>query len=170
MSEHNCNCGHDNCNCHDEEVTVTLTLDNDEEVECVVLTIYEAGGKEYIALLPIDEDGDNEEGDVYLYRYAEVDGEPTLDNIEDDDEYEVAADAFDEWLDAQEYEELQRRPLMSDVFFVTFFYSSVSNLSLLFFRPRIVPRLTASPPKSNVNGVASPVLTGLFGLFGLFAP
>lgn len=106
MSEHNCNCGHDNCNCHDEEVTVTLTLDNDEEVECVVLTIYEAGGKEYIALLPIDEDGDNEEGDVYLYRYTEVDGEPTLDNIEDDDEYEVAADAFDEWLDAQEYEEL----------------------------------------------------------------
>lgn len=106
MSEHNCNCGHDNCNCHDEEVTVTLTLDNDEEVECVVLTIYEAGGKEYIALLPIDEDGDNEEGDVYLYRYAEVDGEPTFDNIEDDDEYEVAADAFDEWLDAQEYEEL----------------------------------------------------------------
>ena len=106
MSEHNCNCGHDNCNCHDEEVTVTLTLDNDEEVECVVLTIYEAGGKEYIALLPIDEDGDNEEGDVYLYRGAEVDGEPTLDNIEDDDEYEVAADAFDEWLDAQEYEEL----------------------------------------------------------------
>lgn len=106
MSEHNCNCGHNDCNCHDEEVTVTLTLDNDEEVECVVLTIYEANGKEYIALLPIDEDGENEEGDVYLYRYAEVDGEPTLDNIEDDDEYEIAADAFDEWLDAQEFEEL----------------------------------------------------------------
>lgn len=109
MSEHNheCNCGHDDCNCQGEEVTVTLTLDNDEEVECVVLTIYEAGDKEYIALLPIDEDGDNEEGDVYIYRYAEVDGEPTLDNIEDDDEYEIAADAFDEWLDAQEYEELE---------------------------------------------------------------
>ena len=43
----------------------------------------------------------------YLYRYSETeDGEPTLDNIEDDDEYEVVADAFDELLDAQEYDEL----------------------------------------------------------------
>lgn len=108
MSEHNhdCNCGHENCNCQGEEVTVTLTLDNDEELECVVLTIYEAGGREYIALLPIEDDEENEEGDVFIYRYTEVNGEPTLDNIEDDDEYEVAADAFDEWLDAQEFEEM----------------------------------------------------------------
>ncbi len=108
MSEHNhdCNCGQEGCNCQDEEVTVTLTLDNDEELECVVLTIYEADGQEYIALLPIDEDGENDEEDVFIYRYSEVDGEPTLDNIEDDDEYEVAADAFDEWLDAQEFEEM----------------------------------------------------------------
>lgn len=108
MSEHNhdCNCGHEGCNCQNEEVTVTLTLDNDEELECVVLTIYEAGGQEYIALLPIDEDEENVEGDIFIYRYSEVDGEPTLDNIEDDEEYEVAADAFDEWLDAQEFEEM----------------------------------------------------------------
>ena len=69
-----------------------------------MLTIYEVDGQEYIALLPMNED--NEDGDVYLYRYVEVDGEPTLENIEDDDEYEAAADAFDEWLDEQEYEEL----------------------------------------------------------------
>lgn len=98
--DHDCDCG---CN---EEVTVTLTLDNDEEIECVVLTIYEVDGKEYIALLPINEEGTEEDGEVYLYRYTEVDGEPTLDNIEDDDEYEAAADAFDEWLDEQEFEDL----------------------------------------------------------------
>ncbi|MBQ8802736.1 MAG: DUF1292 domain-containing protein [Tyzzerella sp.] len=91
-----------------EEVTVTLTLDNDEVIECAVLTIYSVDDKEYIALLPIDEDGDNEDGDVYIYRYVETeDGEPTLENIEDDDEYEAAADAFDEWLDEQEFEELE---------------------------------------------------------------
>ena len=33
-------------------------------------------------------------------------GAPTLDNIEDDDEYEIVADAFDELLDSQEYDEL----------------------------------------------------------------
>ncbi len=90
---------------NNEEVTVTLTLDDDTELECAVLTIYEVDGKEYIALLPMN-DEENEDGDVYLYRYAEVDGEPTLENIEDDDEYEAAADAFDEWLDEQEFEEL----------------------------------------------------------------
>ncbi len=99
--DHDCNCG---CN---EEVTVTLTLDNDEVIECAVLTIYSVDEKEYIALLPLDEDGDNEEGEVYIYRYVETeDGEPTLENIEDDDEYEAAADAFDEWLDEQEFEDI----------------------------------------------------------------
>ena len=89
-----------NLNEEEQEMTVTLTLDDDTEVECVVLTIFNAGEREYIALLPV-------EGEVYLYRYSETeDGEPTLDNIEDDDEYEVVADAFDELLDAQEYDEL----------------------------------------------------------------
>lgn len=95
-----------NMNPEEEGVTVTLTLDNDEVVECAVLTVYTANDKEYIALLPLNEEGESEDGDVYLYRYEEVDGEPTLSNIEDDDEYEVAADAFDEWMDEQEFEEL----------------------------------------------------------------
>ena len=33
---------------NDEEMTVTLTLDDGTELECVVLTIFEAGEKEYI--------------------------------------------------------------------------------------------------------------------------
>ena len=91
----------------DEYMTVTLTLDNDEVVECAVLTIFSANEQDYIALLPLDENGDaNENGDVFLYRYEEIDGEPNLSNIEDDDEYEAAADAFDEWLDEQEFNEL----------------------------------------------------------------
>ena len=90
----------------EQEMTVTLTLDDDTEVECVVLTIFNAGEHEYIALLPM-EGADSEEGEVYLYRYSETeDGTPNLDNIEDDDEYEIVAEAFDELLDAQEYDEL----------------------------------------------------------------
>lgn len=104
MNEHNQDC---NCGCNDETVTVTLTLDNDEVIECAILTIYEVDEKEYIALLPLDEDGTELDGDVYLYRYVETeDGEPTLENIEDDDEYEAAADAFDEWLDEQDFEDM----------------------------------------------------------------
>ena len=89
-----------------EEMTVTLTLDDGTEVECNVLTIFEAGNRDYIALLPT-EGAESEEGEVYLYRYTESeDGDPTLENIEDDDEYEIVADAFDELLDEQEYDEL----------------------------------------------------------------
>ena len=92
-----------------EEMTVTLTLDDGTEVECIVLTIFEAGNRDYIALLPT-EGAESEEGEVYLYRYTESeDGDPTLENIEDDDEYEIVADAFDELLDEQEYDELVER-------------------------------------------------------------
>ena len=76
-----------------EEMTVTLTLDDGREIECVVLTIFPAGGKDYIALLPMDYSEDEN-------------GQPNLENIEDDDEYEIVADAFDELLDEQEYDEL----------------------------------------------------------------
>ena len=80
----------------DQNLTVTLTLDNDEELECDVLTIFSAGTHEYIALLPLDENGEaNESGDVFIYRYEEIDGEPNLSNIEEDEEYDAAADAFD---------------------------------------------------------------------------
>lgn len=89
-----------------EEVTVTLTLDDGSELECVVLTIFDAGEREYIALLPMDGE-EAEEGEVFLYRYAEdADGNPSLENIEDDEEYETVADAFDELLDEQEFDEL----------------------------------------------------------------
>ncbi|GCA68348.1 hypothetical protein KGMB01110_27840 [Mediterraneibacter butyricigenes] len=92
---------------NEESITVTLTLDNDETLECLVLTIYETNGQKYIALLPLDEEGDNTDGEVFIYRYLESeDGEPELDNILDDEEYEIAADAFDEWLDTQEFDEI----------------------------------------------------------------
>ncbi len=92
---------------NEESITVTLTLDNDETLECLVLTIYETNGQKYIALLPLDEEGDNTDGEVFIYRYMESeDGEPELDNILDDEEYEIAADAFDEWLDTQEFDEM----------------------------------------------------------------
>ena len=38
----------------EQEMTVTLTLDDDTEVECVVLTVFNAGEHEYIALLPME--------------------------------------------------------------------------------------------------------------------
>lgn len=84
--------------------TVTLTLENDEELECEILAVYAAAGHDYIALAPMDA---SLEGIVYLYRYiAHGEGEPELEMIETDEEYEIASDGFDEWLDTMEFEEL----------------------------------------------------------------
>ena len=70
-----------NCDSCDGNITVTLTLDNDEN-------------------------GENEDGEVFIYRYDNSQGSPVLENIEDDEEYEAVADAFDEILDAAEFDEL----------------------------------------------------------------
>ena len=86
-----------------EETTVTITLEDDSTIDCVVLTIFEADDREYIAVMPEDENNEN----VYLYRYRErEDGQPELTNIETDEEYEIVSDAFDELLDEQEFNEI----------------------------------------------------------------
>lgn len=94
----------------DEEMTVDITLENDEVVTCAVITILEVEGKDYIVLLPLDENGNNDDGEVWFYGYSEnpedPNEEPELIYIEDDDEYEAVADAFDEYLDANEFDEL----------------------------------------------------------------
>ena len=88
--------------------SVTLDLDDGSSMECQILTIFEADGRDYIALLPVDEDEQpNEDGEVFIYRYSEdAEGNPSLENIEDDEEYEVVSDRFDELLDEAEFEDL----------------------------------------------------------------
>ena len=75
----------------DEDLFVTLTLDDDTEVDCLVVSIFEAeNGQDYIALLPTEDE----------------DGEPGLDNIETEAEFYLASDAFDELVESGEYDEI----------------------------------------------------------------
>lgn len=94
---------------NDEEMTVTLTLD-DGEVTCAVVAIFSVENKDYIALLPLDENGENNDGEVWIYGYKEDENdpnaEPELFFIQDEEEYEMVSDAFDEYLDNQEFDEL----------------------------------------------------------------
>lgn len=95
---------------NDEEMTVELELEDGEIVNCAIVTILTVSGKDYIALLPMNEDGENEDGEVWFYRYHEnpndSNEEPQLDYIDDDSEYEKVADAFEEYLDTCEFDEL----------------------------------------------------------------
>ena len=96
-----------NQNLEDDEMFVTLDLDDGTQVECEILTIFEVNKQDYIALLPLSEDSDEDGEEVYIYRYSEdSDGNPSLDNIEDDEEYEAVADRFDELLDEAEFDEM----------------------------------------------------------------
>lgn len=105
MAQKEDNMGDNNQLEDDEDLFVTLTLDDDSEVDCLVVSIFEAGDRDYIALLPT-EGAENEEGEVFIYRYFEDEnGEPGLDNIETDDEFEMASEAFDQLLEDGEYDE-----------------------------------------------------------------
>ncbi|MBR1478389.1 MAG: DUF1292 domain-containing protein [Lachnospiraceae bacterium] len=94
----------------DEEMKVELELEDGTNVVCAVVTIIEVNGQDYIALLPLKEDGTNDDGEVWFYGYSEnpddPNEEPELRYIEDDDEYEAVADKFDEYLDNVEFDEI----------------------------------------------------------------
>lgn len=74
----------------EEKDMVTLEFE-DKEVECEIMGVFEAEGKEYVALIP--EDGTD---DVWIYGYKEVgDDEFEIIDIEDDAEFEAAVKEFD---------------------------------------------------------------------------
>lgn len=88
---------------------VTLTLDNDEEVKCRILTVLEVNSREYIALQPLDKNGNDAEGGEWFYRFTrDTTGRDMhkLGNIEDDEEFEKVLYKFDEWQDFMEFGEM----------------------------------------------------------------
>ena len=95
---------------NEEEMTVELELEDGSKITCAIVTILTVQNQDYIALLPLNEKGENTEGEVWFYRYHEdennPDTEPELTYIEEDDEYEIVADAFDEYVDNAEFDEL----------------------------------------------------------------
>lgn len=92
----------------DDEMTVTITTD-DGDVTCSVLTILTVDGKDYIALLPLDEE-ENPTEDIWFYGYSEnpddPNEEPVLSMIESDEEFEAVEDKFDEYLDNLDFDEM----------------------------------------------------------------
>ena len=105
MSDNHCGCGHD----HDHDIeeqeleTMTLTLEDDTEIQCALLGVFDVEGiegKEYIALLPEDDET------VLIYEYKELENdEIELLTIEDDAEFDKVSEAFDSIFDDEDEEE-----------------------------------------------------------------
>jgi len=117
QDDHECCGGHDEhghggCGCNDhnhgEYQMIQLTLEDGSEVSAAVVETFEISGKQYIALLPVEEEN------VLLYEFKE-DGEGVeLINIETDEEFDIVSQAFlelvsfdeeDEEYDEEEYED-----------------------------------------------------------------
>ena len=85
-----------------QEMFVTLDLDDGSQLECQILTIFDVDNQNYIALVPVD----NYE-EVIFYRYFEdEEGNPSLENIDSDDEFDAVSDQFDELLDEEEFDQM----------------------------------------------------------------
>lgn len=80
---------------------VTLEDDDGKEYTFEVLDRIETDEARYIALLPVyDEPKDmlDDSGELVVLRVVEEDGEEYFEDIDDDDEYDMVADAFTERL------------------------------------------------------------------------
>ncbi|MCI8363993.1 MAG: DUF1292 domain-containing protein [Eubacterium sp.] len=88
-----------------EEMKVDLQLEDGSTLECEVIYIFEWGGDDYAALTPVDESIE----EIYFFGIEIEDkgGEPeiTLLQIDDEEALEALADAFDEMLDEEEFDE-----------------------------------------------------------------
>ena len=97
---------------NDEQMTVDVEIETKdgkiEVVTCAIIIVLTVNSKDYIVLLPLDENGQNNDGNVWFYEFIVNgdDSEPELGYISDDAEYEAVADAFDEYLDSQEFDEI----------------------------------------------------------------
>ena len=94
----------------EEDMTVDIELLDGRVIEFQVITVFEVNKKDYIALLPMVDEDDDLYGNYWLYRLKEnindTNEEPELIEITDDDELEAVEDAFDEYLDNQEFDEI----------------------------------------------------------------
>ena len=86
----------DNNESYDPEI-YTLTDEEGNELNFALIGSLEHEGAEYKALVPVDENGE-ETSEEYVILKCGVDenGEAVLETIEDDEEFDIIADIFDD--------------------------------------------------------------------------
>lgn len=91
-------------NIDDEEEMITLTFEDGTSSLFSIVAVFTADGRDYVALMPAESIEGYEPDDLLLYRYEELsDDDVVLSTIDDEEEFEKAADAFDELLDEEEF-------------------------------------------------------------------
>ncbi len=81
----------------EEEVLLTLTDEDGNDVDTQMIAVFEIEelSSEYVAVLEVNENHEVENGEVIILRYSEdEDGDPVIDSIDDEEEYEIVTEAF----------------------------------------------------------------------------
>ena len=109
----------------EETVVITLTDEDGQDIDAEIMAALEIEefGKEYVAVMPQQATEDLEEGEALILEYSEdADGNPQFAPVEDEDEFEVVAQAFnqlfedpDEFLEDDEDEEDGSDGFLSDI-------------------------------------------------------
>lgn len=73
--------------------TFTLTMEDDTEQEFAIMDEFEVDGKSYYVVSEVD--GDEVSADIFVFGYHMEGDELYIDNIDDDEEYEKVAAAYD---------------------------------------------------------------------------
>ena len=104
---HGGECGHGSCGGADcggsdsmEDQMITLTAYDEDgkatDADFRVICVYNVHKQRYIAMTP-DLNAPELEADIYLFRYLEDGGQVNVEEIVDDEEFGIAADAFQAW-------------------------------------------------------------------------
>lgn len=81
-----------------EDNIIKLIDEEGQEIEFEVVMTLEAGGNEYAILIPLD--GDDEE--AYIFRIDTIDDEDVIVPIENEDEYQMVLEAYEELMEDEE--------------------------------------------------------------------
>lgn len=82
----------------ENDKTIALIDEEGNEKEFEIIATLEVKDNEYAILLPLDEDTD--EGVVF--KIVEEDGEEVLEYVEDDDEFNMVAEAYEAIIEEEE--------------------------------------------------------------------
>ncbi len=82
-----CDCGEDDCDCNEADGVLTFTDEEGKDVEFQVLDTITVGEKEYLVVLPLDEENKEEDDQgVVILEIKEEDGEEVYDTVVDEEE------------------------------------------------------------------------------------
>ena len=85
----------------ENEQVITLLDENGKETDFEVIATLEVNKSEYAILLPLDAEGE----EAFIFKMVEESGEYVLECVENDEEFEAVAAAYEELMEEEAEEE-----------------------------------------------------------------